>query len=60
MRNLTVREAARVQTFPDNYHFVGTRTEQDVQVGNAVPLFLARQLAWVVFEVLDANKNSNQ
>lgn len=51
-RGLTTREGARLQSFPDNYIFIGTRSSKNLQIGNAVPPLLAQAIGTALTDAL--------
>ena len=56
LRSITVREAARIQSFPDNFFFEGSRTAAFTQIGNAVPPLMAKGIAEALIEQLGDNQ----
>ncbi|WP_437439761.1 DNA (cytosine-5-)-methyltransferase [Flavivirga aquimarina] len=52
-RPFTVREYARIQTFPDNWHFEGSVSQQYKQIGNAVPVNLAKEIGYSIVKFLN-------
>ena len=54
-RTITPREAARIQSFPNDFRFLGDITSIGMQIGNAVPPILAQKIAEKILQILNAN-----
>ncbi|MFM6025613.1 MAG: DNA cytosine methyltransferase, partial [Dolichospermum sp.] len=60
LRSLTVRESARIQTFPDDSIFYGSVSSKYKQIGNAVPVLLAKELGSYLFNLIQGNKSKGK
>lgn len=59
-RPFTVREYARIQTFPDSWEFAGSMTQKYKQIGNAVPVNLAKEVGYSIIDFLNRYNESQQ
>jgi DNA (cytosine-5)-methyltransferase 1 len=60
LRPLTVRECARIQTFPDDWIFCGSLTSKYKQIGNAVPVGLAQAIGTYLYSLIQGDKPRGQ
>ena len=58
-RAISIREAARLQTFPDSFVFYGSKDKQYQQVGNAVPPIMAKAIAKKLAKILSKKRNAD-